>query len=85
MKKVILGLALVFAVSFSASVSANEGKAKKKVAKTETCCKKDAKACDKAAKACDKDAKACDKKAKACDKKGAEKKSCCAKDAAGKK
>ena len=77
MKKVILGLALVFAVSFS--MSAKDNKTEKEETKTETCSKKDAKACDKKdAKACDKkDAKACDKKeVKACD----EKKSCCTKD-----
>ena len=80
MKKVILGLALVFAVSFSASVDAKDNKAKKESTKTEASCSKDAKACDKKdAKACDKAAKACDKDAKACDKK-AEKKGCCAKD-----
>jgi hypothetical protein len=67
MKKVILGMALIAAMSFSLSAYAQgDGKDKKKGAKTEQCCKK-----DKEAKTCctkDKDAtkKCCSEKKAEC-------------------
>jgi hypothetical protein len=67
MKKVILGMAFIAAMSFSLSVYAQgDGKDKKKCTKTEQCCKK-----DKEAKTCctkDKDAtkKCCSEKKAEC-------------------
>lgn len=77
MKKVILGMAFMVAMSFSLSVGAQDGKDKKEGIKTEQCCKKDkdAKACDrkKGAKACTKDTdkKCCSEKKTECTKKDA--------------
>jgi Ni/Co efflux regulator RcnB len=81
MKKVILGMVFMAAMSFSFGVSAQDGKAKKESAKTEQCCKE-----DKEAKACDqkKDDKACTKSKdkKCCSENKTE---CTKKDAKGKK
>lgn len=77
MKKVILGMAFVAAMSFSLGVSAQDGKDKKECTKTEQCCKKDkdAKACadKKDAKECTKstDKKCCSEKKGECTKKEA--------------
>jgi len=69
MKKVILGMALIVAMSISVGVNAKDNKTKKECSKTEQCDKKDAKACDKKSE-CTKDAE------KKCCKEGAEKKKC---------
>ena len=63
MKKVILGMALVAAMSISVNISAQD-KPKKECQKTEQCSKKEAKACDKKSECTEK--KKCDKP---CDKK----------------
>lgn len=74
MKKVILGMVFMAAMSFSVGVSAQDGKAKKKSTKTEQCCK-DAKACDqkKDDKTCTKsaDKKCCSESKAECTKKNA--------------
>jgi len=76
MKKVILGMALVAAMSLSVSVSAQDTK-KKECTKTEaSCCKKEAKECDKK-KECTKDAEkkgCCSADKKECTKKAGDKK-----------
>ncbi|MDR0395626.1 MAG: hypothetical protein LBH77_10755 [Tannerella sp.] len=80
MKKVILGMVFMAAMSFSLGVSAKDGKAKKESTKTEQCCKKDkeAKTCDqkKGDKACctkEADKKCCSEKKAECPKKDAAK------------
>lgn len=78
MKKLILGVALMAAMSFSVSVSAQDAKTKKECPKTETCCKKEKKACDQK-----KDGKCCKSQEKKCCSEGAKKE--CPKKAADKK
>jgi hypothetical protein len=82
MKRVILGVVFVAAMSLAVSVSAKDGKTKKESPKTEQCCQAKAKAGDKKTdkECCKKDAdkKCCqqakDGKKKACDAKAADKK-----------
>jgi hypothetical protein len=79
MKKLILSVAFVFAMSVSLSAVAQDKKpAKKEAVKTEQCCKKDAKSADKK-ECCQKDAKTAEKKE--CCKKDADKKATCTKGA----
>lgn len=75
MKKVVLGMAFVVAMSLSVGVNAQDTKTKKEAAKTETCCKKEAATCDKKSEGC------CAKADKKCCE-NADKKECAKKDAA---
>jgi hypothetical protein len=80
MKKVILGVVFIAAMSLAVSVSAKDGKTKKESPKTEQSCQSKAKAGDEKKECCKKDAdkKCCqhakDGKKKACNAKDADKK-----------